>query len=98
MVEKIRKSLPEGEVVLLTINDDKNTEKISDAIARVNTSLPVLLDKGSNTVSAYRAYSLPTLYLIDQQQKVFKVWTGSVSGREHEVIDSINSLLEPHAP
>ena len=85
-------------MALLTINDDRNTEKIRKAVARINTSLPVLLDKGSKTVSAYRAYALPTLYLVDQQQRVFKVWTGPLKGREREVIDDINSILESHAP
>ena len=79
--------------MVLTINDDKNTKKISSAVAALDTSLPVLLDEGSKTVAAYRAYALPALYLIDQQQKVFKVWTGSVRDREHEVIDDIKSLL-----
>ncbi len=83
---------------MLTINDDRSREKIANAVAKIKTSLPVLLDEDSKTVAAYRAYALPTIYLIDQQQKVFKVWTGPLRDREREVIDDINALLKSNAP
>jgi len=55
------------------------------------------MDKGSNTVKAYRVRLLPTLYLIDQEQKVYKAWTGPLEDREAEVIKDIKSLLESSA-
>jgi hypothetical protein len=48
-------------------------------------------------VKAYQVRLLPTLYLIDQQQRAYKAWTGSIEGRETEVIENIKALLESSA-
>jgi peroxiredoxin len=79
--------------VALTINSDSNTEKVKETLARVNTSLPVLLDTDGKTVSAYRAYAVPSLFLIDQQQRIYKVWRGSLENSESQLQESINFLL-----
>lgn len=84
-------------MVVLTINDDSNTKKIQDAYEKVNSSLPVLLDKGSNVVRAYQAYAIPIYYLIDQEQKISNVWVGSAKDLESQLAEKITALLEAQA-
>ena len=94
VANRIAKKFTEDNVVVLTINDDRNTEKIRDAYEKVNSSLPVLLDKGSNVVRAYQAYAIPIYYLIDQEQKISNVWVGSVKDLENQLNEKITALLE----
>jgi len=80
--------------VVLTINDDRKVDKIEEAAAMVGTSLPVLHDKGSAIVNAYRAYALPSLFLLDKEHKIVKVWTGSMKDKTDELREYISSALE----
>jgi peroxiredoxin len=83
--------------VVLTINNDRNIEKIQKAVEKLDTSLPVLHDKGSEVVDAYRAYGLPTLVLLDKQHTIDTVWTGSVKERVDQLSGRIGSVLETDA-
>jgi hypothetical protein len=82
---------------VLTINDDSNITKMHAVFEKVDSSLPVLLDKGSNVVSAYQAYSIPLYYLVNQEQRISRVWIGSVKERESELAESIAGLLDSPA-
>ena len=84
----------DDQLVVLTINDDKDTEKIQKAVDKVGTSLPILHDKGSVTVDAYNAYALPTLYLLDKEHVVNQVWMGSVQDKTDQLVKQIKSVLE----
>ncbi len=80
--------------MVLTINDDKNIEKIGKAAEKLGTSLPILHDEGSSTVDAYHAFALPTLCLMDKEHVVRQVWTGSMKGKTDQLVDRISSVLE----
>ena len=95
---RIAGRIGDDKLTVLTISDDRKSEDLKRIVARVGTSLPVLLDKGSNTLAAYRIRILPTLYLVDQEQKVHKVWTGSIEDRETELITTITTLLKSPIP
>ena len=95
MIEGVAEEFSEEQLVVLSINDDRSIKNIKKAVEKVKTSMPVLLDKGSATVGAYKAYALPTLYLVDGRQKVHKVWTGSVKGNEGEVVEQIKLAMQP---
>jgi hypothetical protein len=85
-------------LVVLTISDDRKKSDIIRIVTSLDTSLPVLLDTRSKTLSAYRVRTPPTLYLIDQEQKVHRVWIGSIEKRKSEVIGAIRTLLKSPAP
>ena len=80
--------------MILTITDDKDTEKIQKAVNKVGTSLPILHDKGSVAVDAYNAYALPTLYLLDKEHVVSQVWMGSIQDKTDQLVAQIKSVLE----
>ena len=85
------------QVVMLTINSDRNTKKVREVFSKINTSLPVLLDREAMALKDYQAYVIPSLYLIDQQQRVNRVWVGSMEGLENQLTHSISNVLELHA-
>jgi hypothetical protein len=83
---------------VLTINGDRNTKKMKKVLAKVNTSLPVLRDTESTTFKAYRAYAIPTIYLIDQQGKIYGEWTGYVKNLEEQLNHNLGFLLDSPLP
>jgi len=78
----------------VAVTSDRNLTAVQAVLARLNTSLPILLDSASEMTNAYRGYALPTLYLIDQQQRVYGVWIGSVEKNKEEVVGSIEFLVK----
>ena len=78
----------------MTIISDRNLNRVNTVLAKLRTPLPVLHDRKSEVIDAYRGYALPTLYLVDQQQKIYGVWTGPLQEREGALRNSIKVLLE----
>lgn len=95
-IDKISRGFPDEKLAVLTINGNISTRKVKKAAERVKTSLPVLHDKGSDVFEAYRVNALPMLYLIDKEHKISEVWIDSIQGREKEVYESLNTVLESH--
>jgi hypothetical protein len=85
-------------LAVLTINGDRSRKTITRTLDKVETSLPVLRDAESEVFEAYRAQAIPTLYLIDQQGKIYTAWSGSVDDLEVELTDNISFMLENHKP
>ena len=98
MLDKVAEKFSDDRLAVLTINSDRNVRTIKKTLEKVNTSLPVLRDIDSEVFEAYRAQAIPTLYLIDQQGKIYTAWIGSVRDLELELIDNIEFMLENHKP
>ena len=94
MADTIAKDFAGEQFAVLTINNDRNVKNVKKAADKVNTSLPILLDKGSDTVNAYRAFAPPTLYLLDRKHRIAAVWTGSVKDKTDQLNESIRAALE----
>ncbi|MBI4832636.1 MAG: hypothetical protein HY801_14010, partial [Candidatus Lindowbacteria bacterium] len=75
----------------------RNIEKVKESLPKVNTSLPVLFDTDAQAVSGYRAYAIPSMYLIDQQHKIYKVWRGPLENVESQLQESIDFLLSSYS-
>ena len=98
MLEKVRSTFHGEKAAVLTINADRNEKKMRRVLDKVNTSLPVLRDSDSETFTAYRAFAIPTIYLIDQQGKIYSGWTGYVADLEEQLTENIVFLLESRTP
>jgi len=81
-------------VAVLTINTDMSTKAMNRVLKEANTPLTVLRDKESDVLKAYSAYAVPTIYLIDQQGKIYTSWTGSVDDFESQLNKNIEFVLE----
>ena len=92
MLEKVAEKFAGDRLAVLTINSDHNLRTINKTLDKVKTSLPVLRDVEYEVFEAYRAQAIPTLYLIDQQGKVYTTWTGYVEDLETELTDNISFM------
>ncbi len=89
MLEKVAQKFADKRLVVLTINGDRDQRKMKSVLDMVNTSLPVLRDRRSDVFASYRAYAIPTVYLIDRQGKIYSVWTGTVPDLERQLAESV---------
>ena len=92
-VERTAKKFAADGLVVLTISDDTNTKKLNEALSKVKTNLPVLRDQEAKVFDAYHVVGLPTLYLIDREQKIYSVWIGFASNRDTELSETVTALL-----
>jgi len=81
-------------LAVLSINSDHNVNTINRVLEKVNTSVPVLRDAECEVFEAYRAEVIPTLYLIDQQGKIYSSWTGPAKDLEVQLTKNISSMLK----
>ena len=95
MADAIAKDYADKELAVLAITDNRSINKVRRAVEKVNTSLPVLLDRGADTVYAYKAFAPPTLILLDRSHKVAAMWHGSVKEKTGELNEAIRKALEP---
>jgi len=96
VLDKVRNRFQAEQAAVLTINGDRHAKRMKRVLAKVNTSLPVLHDSESEIFKAYRAFAVPTIYLIDQQGKIYNGWTGYCDDLEGQLADSMAFLLESH--
>lgn len=94
VLEKVEKKFAERHVAVLTINTDRSERAMNKVLKEAKTSLTVLRDKESEVLEAYSAYAIPTVYLIDQQGKIYRVWTGSIGDLESQLNENIEFVLE----
>ena len=97
VLEKVSKKFAEQRVAVLTINSDRSDRAMKSVLDQAKTTLPVLRDKESKVEEAYRAYAIPTIYLIDQQGKIYRCWVGAPEDLESELSEHIDFVLETRA-
>lgn len=95
-LDKVAEKFSDDKLAVLTINSDFSKGTIYRALDKVDTSLPVLHDVEWEVSHAYRAHAIPTFYLIDQQGKVYTVWTGAVDDLEVQLTENIGFVVENH--
>jgi peroxiredoxin len=93
-LERVAEKFAEQRLAVLTINSDRSMKTIKKVLDRVKTSLPVLREEESEVFEAYRAYAIPTIYLIGRQGEIYGGWTGPVDDLEAQLTDNINFVLK----
>jgi hypothetical protein len=96
VLDKVSKKFGTGKLAVLTINNDIREGGMKKVLAKVDTSLPVLRDKESKVVTAYRAFISPTIYLIDRQGAIYSSWIGPVNDLEVHLTDEVSFVLKSH--
>lgn len=96
VLDKIAEKFAEQKLAVLTINNDRSMKAIRQVLDKVKTARPVLRDKESEVFEAYRAQAIPTIYLIDQQGKIYSAWTGTVKDLENEIGKNIDFMVKHH--
>ncbi len=88
-MERLAKSLPRDQFILLAINVDK---KSSAAFRNASPSFEILLDPEGAVQSRYRVAQLPTTFVVDGQGMVRNRVVGALEWDDPEVIRYLQTL------
>jgi peroxiredoxin len=79
--------------VLIGISTDISDKMLEDFLKKNPVRFLVLHDAESKIARKYKAYSLPTSYLIDRNGKIIERFLGSYDWSEKGLMEKINRLL-----
>ncbi len=94
MVSKVAEKFGAQRVAVFAITGDRDIKNTQRILKKVKVSVPILHDKESKVFKAYRANAIPTLYLIDQQGKIYTSWIGAAEQLESELTQNIEFVLK----
>lgn len=90
-LETVYQELNPSGLVLLAINIKDSPEKIIEFIDGMGLTFPILIDENKSTAKNFKAYGVPTSFLIDKEGIIKKRFFGDLS--EAETIELIKPLL-----
>lgn len=92
-MERLSKMMAQRPFTILAVNAGETPERIQSFLDEVPLTLPILLDKGSERMKAWRVFVLPTSFLIDKQGQIRYSLSGHLEWDEPEVVAIIERLL-----
>ncbi|MFQ5869257.1 MAG: peroxiredoxin family protein [Candidatus Zixiibacteriota bacterium] len=99
-LNKLNLRFQEEEFLLLGINVDryKSKSSLKRFVKQYEINYPVLADKGGKVAAQYRAFALPTSFLINRGGKIAKRILGSSPSLEKKLEEEIEKLLKGAGP
>lgn len=94
-LETLHERFMDKDLVVLSINIDdgeNGKERVKDFLREYNVSYPVLLDNGHVT-RLYAVTSIPTIYILDRQQRIINKYMGYSPGLGELLAQEIQPLL-----
>ena len=92
-LERLREKLKGRSFELVTVNFGESNATVSRFLARLNVSLPVLLDPGKDAADAWKVRGLPMTFLIDAKGNA-RYWTfGEQNWAEGDAFKVVEGLL-----
>ena len=99
-LNKLNLRFQEEEFLLLGINVDrfKSISSLKRFVKQYEINYPVLADKGGKVAAQYRAFALPTSFLINEEGRIAKRIFGSSPTLQKELEEEIEKLLKGAGP
>ena len=99
-LNKLNLRFQEEEFLLLGINVDrfKSISSLKRFVKQYEINYPVLADKGGKVAARYRAFALPTSFLINEEGRIAKRILGSSPALQKELEEEIEKLLKGAGP
>jgi len=88
-IQQVYETWPDDELVIITIDIGESADKVSDLLADIEVSLPVLLDREAKVAAQYRVSSLPRTFFIDKEGLIRGIKLGAFQSQEE-----LESILE----
>ena len=73
-IERLRGKMKDRPFEVLAVNFGESEERVSAFVAKLNLSMPILLDPYKNSVEAWKVRGLPMTFLVDARGRV-RYWS-----------------------
>lgn len=81
------------QVIGINVDSPRNTSKIRPFVASKGITYPVLLDSNGELMSMLGLTALPTLLIVDWNNKIVSTRAGFLPGEEKDIRKQIDSLI-----
>ncbi|MEO7742054.1 MAG: redoxin domain-containing protein [Usitatibacter sp.] len=98
-IERLRAKMKGRPFEVLAVNYGESEERVSSFVAKLNLSMPILLDPYKNSVAAWKVRGLPMTFLVDFRGRV-RYWSfGERDWSEGEGLELVRKMVAevPHA-
>lgn len=92
-MERLSKMMASRPFTILAANAGETPDRIQAFLNEVPLTFPILLDRDSERMKAWRVFVLPTSFLIDKQGQIRYSLSGHIEWDEPEVVAIIEKLL-----
>lgn len=92
-MERLSKMMAQRPFTILASNAGETPERIQSFLNEVPLTFPILLDRDSERMKAWRVFVLPTSFLIDKQGQIRYSLSGHIEWDEPEAVAIIEKLL-----
>lgn len=92
-MERLARMMADRPFTILAPNAGETPEQIRPFLDEVPLSFPILLDKDSQRMKAWRVFVLPTSFLVDKRGQIRYGLTGSIEWDEPEALAVLERLL-----
>ncbi len=92
-MERLSKMMASRPFTILASNAGETPDRIQSFLNEVPLSFPILLDRDSERMKAWRVFVLPTSFLIDKQGQIRYSLSGHIEWDEPEAVAIIEKLL-----
>lgn len=92
-MERLSRMLADRPFTILASNAGESPEQIHPFLAEVPLTFPILLDRDSARMKAWRVFVLPTSFLIDKRGQIRYSLSGHIEWDAPEAVGIIEKLL-----
>ncbi len=90
-MEKAYKIFKDKNVEILAVNITESNLAVSTFVNERNLTFPILMDKKNQVTQHYQIGPIPTTYLIDENGKITKIITGSMT--QENVLEYMSTIV-----
>jgi cytochrome c biogenesis protein CcmG, thiol:disulfide interchange protein DsbE len=92
-IERLRTKMKGRPFEVLAVNYGESAERVSSFVAKLNLSMPVLLDPYKHSVEAWKVRGLPMTFLVDARGRV-RYWSfGERDWSEGEALELVEKMV-----
>jgi cytochrome c biogenesis protein CcmG/thiol:disulfide interchange protein DsbE len=89
----IQKDMTEKNVAVIGINlENANPQKVAAFVKKAGIEYTVLLDPKTSTAKLYSIKGVPSLVIIDKEQKIVKMFRGMNKSTEKEILNLLKEI------
>jgi cytochrome c biogenesis protein CcmG/thiol:disulfide interchange protein DsbE len=89
----IQKDMAEKNVAVIGVNlENANPQKVAVFVKKAGIEYPVLLDPKAITAKQFSVKGVPSLVIIDKEQKIVKMFRGMNKSTEKEILNLLKEI------
>lgn len=95
-MERLQKRMAGKPFAILSVNVGEQNSDVQAFLKRVPVTFPILMDREASRLKAWKAFALPSSFVVDAQGRVRYVMFGGTEWDEPDALGKLMALLPTH--